>query len=463
MLWIITTQLWGVRFTPSSASDTIRGYRVIQTSDGGYAIAGSFKTTTGTYPVYIKMDNNGNVQVVKRYSITYLPTSLAQKADTIVMVGPPPPYTSFIFILGINMNTGNVIYYRTVFNDNYTGAHFVGLIGGCFVITGHSHFNANTYYSPYRIRWCGTSINSFVSYYYDYNSYPPYGGPGYLRPYASGFYSTAAVYTDDNDWWDVMVYRWDSTPALISIWRYYSIANRREGGADIVRLPNGNFIVIGGSEYWGTFVMKINGTNGNVISARSISGNPTLNNIILTPSGSGVLISCSISSQEFIMRMDTNLNISYLRSYGQGSRNYIIPTQDGYVLSLINSGNSLYVIKSDTLGNVSPSCQTSSLSIPSTNSITPNFQNASFSSSSASPSVSSDSVSAFDLTLNISSSCYPTPVSANEKGSLSLSKYYKVYTVDGRLVKEGFGSEIKLKRGLYIIKYGNKTEKIIIK
>ncbi len=76
MFWIIITQLWGVRFTPLSASDTIRGYKVIQTSDGGYAIAGSFKTTTGTYPVYIKMDNNGNVQVVKRYSITYLPTSL---------------------------------------------------------------------------------------------------------------------------------------------------------------------------------------------------------------------------------------------------------------------------------------------------------------------------------------------------------------------------------------------------
>jgi hypothetical protein len=76
MLWITITQLWGVRFTPLSASDTIRGYRVIQASDGGYAIAGSLKTTTGTYPVYIKMDNNGNVQVVKRYSITYLPTSL---------------------------------------------------------------------------------------------------------------------------------------------------------------------------------------------------------------------------------------------------------------------------------------------------------------------------------------------------------------------------------------------------
>jgi hypothetical protein len=115
------------------------------------------------------------------------------------------------------------------------------------------------------------------------------------------------------------------------------------------------------------------------------------------------------------------------------------------------------------LGNVSASCQTSSLSIPSTNAITPNFQNASFSSKVAPPSVSSASVSASDLTLNISSSCYPTPVSANEKGNSSLSKYYKVYTVDGRLVKEGFGSEIKLKRGLYIIKYGNKTEKIIIK
>jgi len=462
MFWIIITQLWGVIFTPLSASDTIRGYRVIQTSDGGYAIAGSLKTTTGTYPVYIKMDNDGNVQVVTRYSITYPPVSLAQKADTIVMVGPPP-HTSFIFILGINMNTGNVIYYRTVFNNNYTGAHFVGLIGGCFVITGNSSFNANTYYSPFRIRWCGTSINSFVSYYYDYNPYPPYGGPGYLRPYTSGFYSTAGVYTDDNDWWDVIVYRWDNTPNLISIWRYYSTSFRRDFGHDIVILPNGNFIVIGFSESWGSYVMKINGANGNVISARSISGNPALNNIILTPSGSGVLISGSISSQEFIMRMDTNLNISYLRSYGQGSRNYIISTQDGYVLSLINSGNSLYVIKSDTLGNVSATCQTSSLSIPSTNTITPNFQDASFSSSSASPSVSSAFVSAFDLNLNISPSCYPTPVSANEKGSISLSKYYKVYTVDGRLVKEGFGSEIKLKRGLYIIKYGNKTEKIIIK
>jgi hypothetical protein len=102
-------------------------------------------------------------------------------------------------------------------------------------------------------------------------------------------------------------------------------------------------------------------------------------------------------------------------------------------------------------------------SIPSTNTITPNLQNASFSSSSASPTPSSASASAFDLNLNISPSCYPTPVSANEKGSLSLSNYYKVYTVDGKLVKEGFGSEIKLKRGLYIIKYGNKTEKIIIK
>ena len=461
MLWILITQLWGVRFTPLSASDTIRGYKVIQTSDGGYAIAGSFKTTTGTYPVYIKMDNNGNVQVVKRYSITYLPTSLAQKADTIVMVGPP--FHNFIFILGINMNTGNVIYYRTVFNDPYTSAHFVGLSGGCFIITGHSGFNANTFYSPFRIRWCGTSINSFVSYYYTYNPYPPYGGPGYLRPYASGFYSTAGVYTDDNDWWDVLVYRWDNTPNLISIWRYYSTGFRRDFGHDIVRLPNGNLIVIGFSESWGPYVMKINGTNGSVISARSISGNPALNNIILTPSGSGVLISGSISSQEFIMRMDTNLNISYLRSYGQGSRNYIISTQDGYVLSLINSGNSLYVIKSDTLGNVSASCQTSSLSNPSTNTITPNFQNASFSSSSASPTPSSASVSAFDLTLNISTSCYPTPVSANEKGNSSLSNYYKVYTVDGKLVKEGFGSEIKLKRGLYIIKYGNKTEKIIIK
>ena len=76
MFWITITQLWGVKFTPLSASDTIRGYRLIQTSDGGYVIAGSLKTTTGTYPVYIKMDNNGNVQVVKRYSITYPPTSL---------------------------------------------------------------------------------------------------------------------------------------------------------------------------------------------------------------------------------------------------------------------------------------------------------------------------------------------------------------------------------------------------
>ncbi|MFZ8846055.1 MAG: hypothetical protein ACO2O6_02500 [Candidatus Hydrothermia bacterium] len=100
MLRIIITQLRGVIFTPSSASDTIRGYKVIQTSDGGYAIAGSIKTTTGTYPVYIKMDNNGNVQVVKRYSITYLPTSLAQKADTIVMVSPGGIVNNYsIFIL----------------------------------------------------------------------------------------------------------------------------------------------------------------------------------------------------------------------------------------------------------------------------------------------------------------------------------------------------------------------------
>jgi hypothetical protein len=220
MLWIILTQPWGVRFTPLSASDTIRGYRVIQTSDGEYAIAGSIKTTTGTYPVYIKMDNNGNVQVVKRYSITYLPTSLAQKANTIVMVGPGHIVGNYsIFILQINMNTGNVINYHNVFYNNYTGAQFVGLIGGCFIITGVSSFNANTYYSPFLIRWCGTSINSFVSYYYTYNPYPPYGFLGYLRPYASGFYSTSSVYTDDTHWWDVMVYRWDNTntPNLLSI------------------------------------------------------------------------------------------------------------------------------------------------------------------------------------------------------------------------------------------------------
>jgi hypothetical protein len=512
---VANAQTWGVKLTPQNISDTIRGTRAIQTSSG-YAIVGYYKnTSTGNYDfLLIQLDLNGNLVYAYKYDFLdkdYI-GNVFIKSDTLYLLGGTVNVNqdtckgTFPFIMAVNSSNGNVIWADTLngrSSDPGTCIPYpyepckvqVGynLPSGDIMILGEfkgrGHIPQDTIlFDPFIAVIQGSTLKSFKRlFFYTYDPLGPYFGffKGNIYFGSSIFAIPGGAYVNDFRRWDMFILRFDNNANPLSTYIYYTqdaFGERRcrEVFLDLIILSNGNYITTGQTwgnfcNVWGSpiyFIMKIK-SDGNPLVVWKINNVSSISKILYLPNNQAFLVAGKTSTDlEFLARMDTSGNLSYIRTINLvGSRDFIMLTNDGYLLSIINSGNSIYVIKSDTLGNVNNNCQTQSFSTTVSNLSLPIF-NSTF------PDTVSQNANLFPvnvtkLNANIASnaSCYPTPVNISEINYKIIGNYiifnrpveYAVFKVNGELIRRSYGDRIYLRRGLYILKYEGRVEKALVK
>lgn len=168
-------------------------------------------------------------------------------------------------------------------------------------------------------------------------------------------------------------------------------------------------------------------------------------------------VSGRYSGQEYLMRMDISGNVRWMRTFvGLGARvSMQLAGSDG-IVSLINtSSNSIFILKTDTAGNIHSSCAGSPLS-PSTTVYTPNIDYPSMVMYSNTPTQTNVSLTAVSRTLTKVELC---PLGYDDE--LDISENYRsfeemkdIYTVEGRKVK-------RMEKGIYFVKTSSGWKKII--
>ncbi len=288
-------------------------------------------------------------------------------------------------------------------------------------------------------------------------SYAGYGFPRVLHRLPDGNYIFCAlVYWNDTHWWDGLIYKVDPSGNLIWAKRYYSNPYRREGFYACTPSSDGGVILTGSSETWQGFVMKTN-SSGFVDWFRSFGstfvGDRLVQHNVLTD----FWVSGSYSGQEYLMRMDITGNVLWMRTFiGFGRRVAMQLVGSDGIVSLINTGaNSIFILKTDTAGNIHTSCAASSLS-PLTTVYTPNVASPSMVMYSNTPTQTNVSLTAVSRSLTKVELC---PLGYDE--GLKVSEEYKsfeevmdIYTVEGKRVN-------RMKKGIYFVKTPSGWKKVI--
>jgi hypothetical protein len=148
-LWVLKldasgTASWQKRYDGTSYMD--RGHSIIQTSDGGYAVAGVYNlgsASPGGDAWVLKLNSSGDIQWQKRYGGTYedVATSIAQNGGgDFIVAGKTSSYAAGVYdvwVLKLNGANGNIIWqnaYGTA--DVEQAIEMTKTSDGCYVIIG---------------------------------------------------------------------------------------------------------------------------------------------------------------------------------------------------------------------------------------------------------------------------------------------------------------------------------------
>jgi len=290
---------------------------------------------------------------------------------------------------------------------------------------------------------------------------------------------------------------WQPNPFILGfdpVANTYWVVARIYGGwlktQNMVRDNVGNLLVFATDEFNNAYLIKLN-TAGTILFQRAyqatigqlritslsvdVDGNYLLTGFVKQSNGSGgYLVIMKVSSSDGSLLFAKYYNGS-IAGYNNLSRARSVirigPSSAlvaGWVPSWDDEGSNYYaggtfVILANCFINLTVTAWTTSFST--TTSANVQFPSA--------PSITNVSLTRNNIT-PITESCLITPVSNNENCSqkkflirenkiiLSEASHYYIYTTDGKLYKKGYGKEISLKSGLYIMKIEKQFYKIII-
>jgi len=351
------------------------GFSLIQTSDGGYAIAGPTKSFgAGEWDAYVvKLDTHGNLQWTK---IIGGPeneegNSLIQTSDGGYVIAG---YTSsfgagYADVYVVKLDThGNLQWTKTIGGpESETGKSLIQTSDGGYVIAGGTNSFGAGYADVYvvkldthgNLQWTKTIGgkgwdvgNSLIQ-----TSDGGYAIAGYTSSFGAGQL-------------DVYVVKLDSTGNLQ--WTKTIGGPGDEIGISLIQTPDGGYVIAGGTTSFGAggtdvYVVKLD-ANGNLQWTKTIGGKKEdLGISLVQTSDDGYAIAGVTNSfgaggtDVYVVKLGANGNLQWTKTIGAKNKNpiksSIIQTSDGsYVIagtttSFGAGGSDVYVVKLDRNGD----------------------------------------------------------------------------------------------------------------
>jgi len=488
-----------VRFVRAYGRPGYNEARSVQrTSDGGYIVAGrtSYLGGGGNNIILIKIDTNGDVQWAKTYRVAgnegaY---SVQQTSDGgYILAG-----TTITF-----SGSGNEA--LLIKTDAFGNIQWAKTYGGTMADEAYSvQQTSDGGYIVAGITWSFGAGGDILLIKTDANGNlqwaKTYGGTGWDEAYSvqqtsdGGYIVAGRTNSFGAGWYDIFLIKTDAFGNVQWAKTY------GEAGDDVAysvqQTSGGGYIVAGGTNSFGAgwydiFLIKIN-ASGNLQWAKTYGGTSWVEAYSVQQTSDGGYIVAGFTASfgagsydVFLVKTDTFGNLQWAKTFGGTSvdRAYSVQqTSDGGYIVAGGTYPNVFLIKTDANGDIG-SCSIVSSAIPTLGIISPTIDVSSPSVSS--PSLSVNSVSPTDASpslmilipcpSNISESCQIasgiiTPYKGGIKVSGSGEFEVKVYNVSGVMVKSIKGKDevkLELSRGVYFVEVvsGGKVirERVIIR
>jgi hypothetical protein len=380
----VTTGVGALRCLAIGGYGSDYGHSIIQTSDGGYAVAGrthSFGYEREDDLYVVKLDGSGNIQWTRNIGgeDDDAGCSIIKTSDGgYAVAGWTKSFGAGegdIYVVKLD-GSGNIQWTRTIGGGDFEeGYSIIQTSDGGYAVAGYTKSFGAKYYDVYVVKLDGSGNIQWTR---------TIGGTDWDKGYSiiqtsDGGYAVAGFTSSFGAGkWDVYVVKLDGSGNIQ--W------TRTIGGVDwdegysIIQTSDGGYAVAGKTKSFGAgnddvYVVKLDGS-GNIRWTRTIGGenNDEGHSIIQTSDG-GYAVAGFTSSfgagkwDVYVVKLDGSGNIQWTRIIGGGVGRSLIQTSDGgYAVAGTTSsfggrGNDIYVVKLDENGNLGScpgGCQVSS-------------------------------------------------------------------------------------------------------
>jgi hypothetical protein len=357
------------------------GNSLIQTSDGGYAIAGATKSFgAGEWDVYVvKLDANGNLQWTKTiggekddYGRSLIQTSdggyaIAGKTESF-----GAGYTD-VYVIKLDAH-GNLQWTKTIGGEGLDdGSSIIQTSDGGYTIAGSASFGAEYYedvcvfYDVYVVKLDANGNLQWTK---------TIGGPwneegSSLIQTSDGGY-TIAGYTESfgAGEWDVYVVKLDAHGNLQ--WTKTIGGEKNDGGRSLIQTSDGGYAIAGATKSFGAggedvYVVKLD-AKGNLQWTKTIGGpKDDWGRSLIQTSDGGYAIADYTNSfgagmlDVYVVKLDASGNLQWTKTIGgpeiEEGRSLIQTSDGGYAIagftfSFGAGEDDVYVVKLDANGNL---------------------------------------------------------------------------------------------------------------
>jgi hypothetical protein len=360
-------------------SNEDRAYSIVQSSDGGYVIAGSTRSFgAGSDDIYlVKLDSSGNVVWTKTIGGSYedFAWSIIQSSDGgYVVAGYTGSFGSGgdIFVVKLD-SSGNVVWAKTIGgNDSESAFSIIQSSDGGYVVAGGVEISRTYDFDMYitkldssgNVQWAKTIGGSSGD---EANSIIQSSDGGYVVAGNTRSFGAGDV--------DIFIVKLDGSGNVV--WAKTIGGSNEDVARSIIRSSDGGYVVAGWTESFGAggsdiYVVKLD-SSGNIVWTKAIGGSDKdeAGSIIQSSDGGYIVAghtrSFGLGGDIFVLKLDSSGNVQWAKTIGRSSwdsASSIIQSSDGgYVIAggtdilVYYSGGSsyyskFYVVKTDSNLNV---------------------------------------------------------------------------------------------------------------
>jgi hypothetical protein len=346
---------------------------IIQSSDGGYVVAGrTWSFGAGYADIYVvKLDSSGNIVWTKTIggSLTDVAMSIIQSSDGgYVVVGYTKSFGAGdwdMYVVKLD-SSGNVVWTKTIGGSDWDEANsIIQSSDGGYVVAGWTRsFGAGDIYvvkldSSGNVVWTKTIGGSYLDVAL---SIIQSSDGGYVVSGLTGSFGAVVV--------DFYVVKLDSSGNVV--WTKTIGGNGYDYANSIIQSSDGGYVVAGYTYSFGAgvvdfYVVKLD-SSGNVVWTKTIGGNYYDYAYSITQSSDGGYVVAGYtdsfgagSADFYVVKLDSSGNVMWTKTIGGSNSDYaysIIQSSDGgyvvagYTWSFGAGWSDIYVVKMDANGNV---------------------------------------------------------------------------------------------------------------
>lgn len=354
-----------------------QGSSIIQTSDGGYVIAGStWSYGEGNYDVYvIKLDRSGNLQWTRTIGGEQDDhgNAIIQTSDGgYAIAGYTRSFgqgSSDVYVVKLD-DSGNLEWTKTIGGADWDeGNAIVQTSDGGYLITGFTESFGELYADIYVVKLDGSGNLEWTK---TISGASDEWGYSIIQTSDAG-YAIVGVLSSGGGEWDVYVVKLDGAGDLQ--WAKAIGGTQDDYGYAIIQTTDGGYAIVGDTKsfkHWDrdVYVIKLDGS-GNLEWTRIIGGvdEDGGKSILQTSDGGYVIVGYTESfGQEerndgdvYVIKLDGSGNLEWTRAIGGSDWDEgisVVQTSDGgyaiagFTESFGQGGRDVYVVKLDEFGNL---------------------------------------------------------------------------------------------------------------